>query len=234
MEKLKIHYFQHIPFEGLGSIEEWCIENGHTLSATRFYEDDSLPELKKIDWLIIMGGPMGVNDEKEIPWLAKEKQFIRQAIAEEKTIIGICLGAQLLAESLGAKVYQNNQKEIGCFPIELTSEATQQKLFFNLKNPITVFHWHGDTFDIPENAIHLATSKACINQGFVYNENILGLQFHLETTKESLQKMIENGRNELIKERYIQTEKEIENHEEFFEDNKKFLFTLLDRLAKKK
>lgn len=233
MGKLNIHYFQHVPFEGLGSIEQWCKENGHLLSATHFYENDSLPDLKKIDWLIIMGGPMGVNDEKEIPWLAKEKQFIQQAIAEEKTIIGICLGAQLLAENLGAKVYQNNQKEIGWFPIELTGEAAQQKLFLNLQNPITVFHWHGDTFDIPENAIHIATSKACKNQGFLYQNKMLGLQFHLETTKESLHEMIANGRNELVKEKYIQAENEIQNHQELFEENRKFLFSLLNWLAKK-
>lgn len=233
MEKLNIHYFQHVPFEGLGSIEEWCKENGHLLSTTRFYENAPLPDLEEIDWLIIMGGPMSVNDEKKYPWLAAEKKFIRQAIAEKKTVIGICLGAQLLAQILGADVYKNNQKEIGWFPIEFTREAIPHKLFLNLKNPITVFHWHGDTFDIPGNAIHHATSEACSNQGFLYQNKILGLQFHLETTKESLRQMIANGRNELVKEKYIQAENEIENHQEFFEENKQFLFSLLDRLAKK-
>jgi GMP synthase (glutamine-hydrolysing) len=232
MEKLNIHYFQHVSFEGLGSIEEWCIGNGHALSATRFYENATVPDLKEIDWLIIMGGPMGVNDEKKYPWLVTEKEFIQQAIAEEKTVIGICLGAQLLAQILGAKVYQNSQKEIGWFPIEFSSNASQHTLFSGLENPITVFHWHGDTFDIPEKAIHLASSKACRNQGFLYQNNILGLQFHLETTKESLRQMIANGRDELIKGKYIQTEKEIENRQDFFEDNRQFLFALLDRLAK--
>lgn len=233
MGKLNIHYFQHVPFEGLGSIEEWCKENGHALSATQFYDNSSLGDLKKMDWLIIMGGPMSVNDEKKYPWLAAEKEFIRQAIAAEKTVIGVCLGAQLLAQILGAKVYQNNQKEIGWFPIEFSSNASQHTLFSGLENSLTVFHWHGDTFDLPENTIHLATSKACINQGFLYQNNILGLQFHLETTKESLRQMIANGRNELIKEKFIQTEKEIENRQEFFEDDRQFLFALLDRLAKK-
>jgi GMP synthase (glutamine-hydrolysing) len=233
MEKLNIHYFQHVPFEGLGSIEQWCTENGHRLSATRFYESAPLPDLKKTDWLIIMGGPMSVNDEKKYPWLAAEKKLIRQAIAEEKTVIGICLGAQLIAETLGARVYQNEQKEIGWFPIKLTSEAIQHTLFFNLPNPITVFHWHGDTFGIPENALHLATSEACSNQGFLYQNKILGLQFHVETTKESLREMIVNGRDELVNGQYIQTEKEIENAQEFFESNRQVLFALLDRLAKK-
>jgi GMP synthase (glutamine-hydrolysing) len=233
MEKLNIHYFQHVPFEGLGNIEQWCKENGHLLSATRFYESASLPDLKEIDWLIIMGGPMSVNDEKKYPWLAAEKKLIRQAINEEKTVIGICLGAQLIAESLGAEVYQNDQKEIGWFPIKLTSKALQHKLFFNLQNPITVFHWHGDTFGIPENAIHLATSEACSNQGFLYQNKILGLQFHVETTEESLHQMFANGKDELVNGQHIQTEKELENTQEFFENNRRFLFALLDRLAKK-
>lgn len=234
MRKLRIHCFQHVPFEGLGNIEQWCNENEHTLSRTRFYEAALLPDLKEIDWLIIMGGPMSVNDENKIVWLSSEKEFIRQAIDGGKTVIGVCLGAQLISEILGAKVYPNKQKEIGWFPIELTSEATQHALFSGLKNPITVFHWHGDTFDIPENAIHLATSKACSNQAFLYQNKILGLQFHLETTKESLREMIENGRDELIKEKYIQSESEIENQQEFFEDNRQFLYTLLDRLAQNK
>ncbi|MEO8821279.1 MAG: type 1 glutamine amidotransferase [Ginsengibacter sp.] len=231
MEKLKIHYFQHVPFEGLGNIEQWCTNNGHTLSATRFDENAALPDLKEIDWLIIMGGPMSVNDDKKFSWLVTEKEFIRKAVETRKTVIGICLGAQLIAEILGAKVYQNDRKEIGWFPIELTGEAMQHELFTGLKNSITVFHWHGDTFDIPGNAIQIASSKACKNQGFLYQDNVLGLQFHLETTKESLQQMIENGRDELTKEKYIQTQNEIEKRQEFFEDNRQVLFKLLDRLT---
>lgn len=234
MEKLNIHYFQHVPFEGLGNIEQWCTNNGHTLSATRFYENASLPDLKEIDWLIIMGGPMNVDDDKKFSWLATEKEFLQQAIAAGKTVIGICLGAQLISQILGAKVYRNERKEIGWFPIEFTSEAMQHELFTGSKNPISVFHWHGDTFDLPENAFHLAYSKACRNQGFLYQDKVLGLQFHLETTKESLHQMIENGRDELTKEKYILTEKEIEKQQEFFEDNRQFLFTILDRLAKRK
>src|SRR5665213_1473810 len=120
MKQLRIHYFQHVHFEGPGNIEEWCNKHGHSLTATKFYEDFKLPSLTDIDWLVIMGGPMSVNDEEEITWLAAEKQFIQKAIQAEKTIIGICLGAQLLADVMGSKVYQNTYKEIGWFPIELT------------------------------------------------------------------------------------------------------------------
>ena len=234
MQKLRIHYFQHVPFESLGNIERWCHENDHSLSSTRFYEKMIFPDLQELDWLIIMGGPMGVNDERKFSWLANEKEFIKQAIEANKTVIGICLGAQLIAQILGANVYQNEQKEIGWFPIELTSEAAKHTLFSRIKNPVTVFHWHGDTFDLPKNSIRLAFSKACSNQGFLYKNNILGLQFHLETTMESLKEMIENGKAELQKEKYIQTKKEIESEEDFFDTNKEFLFTLLDRFANEK
>ena len=230
MHQLRIHYFQHVPFEGPGSIQEWSIKNGHSLTSTNFYINETLPDLNSIDWLIIMGGPMSVDDEKEFHWLSKEKSFIKNAIEKGKTVIGICLGAQLVAQILGAKVYPNKQKEVGWFPIRLTESAKQHPLFNGLNSEIAVFHWHGDTFELPENAIAIAKSDACNNQGFIYKQNVLALQFHLETTRESIQQMIENGRHELTRGQYIQQEKEIENQQEFFEENKKYLFTILDRL----
>lgn len=234
MQKLRIHYFQHVPFEGLGSIEGWCSENRHTLSSTQFYENQELPDLQELDWLIIMGGPMGVNDEKKFSWLASEKEFIKKAIEANKTVIGICLGAQLIAQITRANVYKNKEKEIGWFLLELTSEATKHLLFSGLKNPITVFHWHADTFDLPENSIRLAFSEACGNLGFLFKNKVLGLQFHLETTKESLKEMIENEKAELRKEKYIQAENDIVSQKDFFDDNRQFLFALLERLAKEK
>ena len=232
MKPLRIHYFQHVSFESPGNIEVWCHQNGHILTSTKLYKNPTLPVLADIDWLIIMGGPMGVHDEKKYSWLADEKHFIKEAIAARKTIIGICLGAQLLAEISGAKVYANQFKEIGWYSVELSPVATHHKLFSDINSPITVFHWHGDTFNLPENAIHLAESKACKNQAFLYNENVLGIQFHLEMTKESLKEMIKNGKSELTKERYIQSEEEIRGQEKYIENNKLLLFIILDRLAK--
>jgi len=230
MHQLRIHYFQHVPFEGPGSIQEWSIKNGHSLTSTNFYINETLPDLNSIDWLIIMGGPMSVDDEKEFHWLPKEKSFIKNAIEKGKKVIGICLGAQLIAQILGASVYTNKQKEIGWFPIRLTEPAKRHPLFNGLHSEIIVFHWHGDTFELPENAIAIAKSDACNNQGFIYKQNVLALQFHLETTRESIQQMIENGRDELTQGQYIQEENEIQNQQEFFEENKKYLFTILDRL----
>jgi GMP synthase (glutamine-hydrolysing) len=228
---VRIHYLQHVPFEGLGSIEEWALEKGYTLSATRFYAHDPLPEIADIDWLIIMGGPMGVHDEDKYPWLPDEKKFIQQAIESGKTVIGICLGAQLIATILGSSVYLNKEKEIGWYPVQFTPDAKKQGLFHTEEPGMTIFHWHGDTFDLPRNAIRLAYSDACMNQAFLFNEKILGLQFHLETTKESLQQMVENGKNELSAGRYVQQADEIFRSQQYIPDNQRLLFSLLDTLA---
>jgi len=231
MEKLRIHYFQHVAFESLGSIEEWISLSGHSLTSTRFFERAKLPEIADIDWLIVMGGGMSVHDEEQFPWLADEKEFIRQAIGAGKIVTGICLGSQLVSEALGARVYQNKDKEIGWFDIELTCFAKSNNLFFDMEDRTKVFHWHGDTFDLPENAIHLAFSRGTRNQAYIYNRKVLAMQFHLEPTLDSLQQMIDHGRDELSKGKYIQTEKEILTNKQLIESNKKVLFKLLERLA---
>lgn len=233
MKKLRIHYFQHVEYEGLGIIEEWVSSSGHSLSSTRFFEYESLPDMADIDWLIIMGGPMSIHDEQQYPWLNDEKQFIRQAVEAGKIVVGICLGSQLVSAALGSKVYRNKEKEIGWFDIELTPFAVSGSLFSDMGNHFKVFHWHGDTFDLPENAIALASSAGCRNQAYSFNDRVLALQFHMELTESSLQLMIENGRQELIKGKYIQTEEEITGNPLFIESNRKSLFLLLNRLAEK-
>jgi GMP synthase (glutamine-hydrolysing) len=231
MKKLRIHYFQHVIHEGLGSIEEWIALNGHSLTATKFFEGERLPEISDIDWLIVMGGPMNVDDEEQFPWLADEKKFIRQVIDNGKTVLGICLGSQLVSSALGARVYRNREKEIGWIDIELTPVAQSGKLFFGMGGRIKVFHWHGDTFDLPENAIHLAYSEACKNQAFIFKEKVLALQFHLEPTWDSLLEMTERGRHELMAGKYIQTEKELLKNKNLIESNKEILFKILNRLT---
>jgi GMP synthase-like glutamine amidotransferase len=206
---VKIHYLQHVPFEGLASIESWAINQNHSLSATKFYSNETLPSVEDIDWLIVMGGPMNIYEDDKYPWLTEEKRFIEQAIKQDKTVVGICLGSQLIADVLGAKVYQGQHKEIGWFPIKMTDEAENSVVFNSLPQKLTVFHWHGDTFDLPECATRLAYSEGCQNQAFVCNEKILGLQFHLESTKDSVQQIIKNCTDELVEGKYIQKTEEM-------------------------
>lgn len=212
MNKLRLHYLQHVPFEGPGFIKVWARENGFLVSSTALYEDEPLPGAGSFDWLVIMGGPMGVYDEDRCPWLKPEKEFIRAAIDAGKTVIGICLGSQLIAEVLGAKVYPNKEKEIGWFDVALTQEGIACRLLQGFEPQFPVFHWHGDTFDLPPGSERLMTSHACLNQAFLHEDRVLGLQFHIEVTEESLNAMIDNGEQELREEgRWIETGKDILN-----------------------
>ena len=205
---MHIHWLQHVPFEGLGIIESWAVRHGHTLSCTRFWADDALPEANSMEMLVIMGGPMGVNDEDEHPWLAQEKLFIRQAIGHNCVVLGICLGAQLLASVCGARVYPHREKEIGWFPVVLNPDAPGWiKEIFPPEG--IMFHWHGDTFDIPPSAALIGSSKGCRNQGFVIGEHIIALQFHPEMTGNGVATLMENCRGELVPTEWVQTEKQI-------------------------
>ncbi len=201
---MRINYLQHVPFEGLGSIEQWINERQSHLTATRLYRNDPLPGVDGIDWLIVMGGPMGVHDEDKFAWLMREKRMIEAAIRQGKVVIGICLGAQLIADVLGARVYPNRYKEIGWFPIELTEAGQHSPLFGFLPRRLNVFHWHGDTFDLPAGAVHIARSEACQHQAFVYDERVVGLQFHMESTPGGIDDLIRNCSEELVDGRYIQ------------------------------
>ena len=201
---MKLHYLQHVPFEGIGIIESWAKAKGFEISCTRLFTGEALPTIGSFDWLVVMGGPMGIYDHEVHPWLAEEKQFIKEAIDAEKTILGICLGAQLIADVLGARVYPGQQKEIGWFPIHRTEGAPPL-----LPEKLVAFHWHGDTFDCPAGATRLASSEACANQGFVYNQRIVALQFHLETTPQSMDALIENCADELVDAPFIQSAEEM-------------------------
>jgi GMP synthase (glutamine-hydrolysing) len=194
---MKIHYFQHIPFEGLGLIKDWADDRGHKLSATKFYKKHTLPNVDDYDALIIMGGSMSVHDEKIYPWLKEEKKYIKQAIKAGKSILGVCLGAQLIADVLGAKISTAPVKEIGWFPIAWSDAAMGHKIIAGLNPAMNVFHWHGEQFAIPDGTVHLASSKACANQAFLYGNKILGLQFHLEMDEEAIEKIIDNCGNEI-------------------------------------
>lgn len=231
MKTLSIHALIHVPYEGLGCIEDWINKNGHSLTTTQFYTYYQLPELNSIDLVIVMGGPMGITDEIEYPWLKEEKQFIKQAIDKGKTVIGICLGSQLIAEVLGANVYPNKQKEIGWFDIHLSNNTTEIAAFSDFESQFPVFHWHGDTFDLPERSIHLFHSEVCRNQGFIFNDNVLGLQFHFEVTEDSLHKMLENGADELIENDTIQSAKQILEQKGLIKSNNLKMFQILDYLT---
>jgi GMP synthase-like glutamine amidotransferase len=205
---MRAHYFQHVPFEGLGSIEPWLTQAGYTMGCTRFYAGDPLPDWEDVDLLVVLGGPMSVNDEALYPWLVQEKQALAEAIHRDIPVLGICLGAQLIACACGSRVYPHTVKEIGWFmlqgiPVPVTHPSGVDG--FRFPSELAVFQWHGDTFDLPSNARLLVRGEVCEHQAFqILGKRVLGLQFHLETTPESLRALIEHCADELAPGPWVQ------------------------------
>jgi len=229
---MRIHVLQHVPFEGPAGISEWAARRGHPIGTTPLFEHRRLPAPGAFDWLVVMGGPMGVRDEADYPWMAGEKGLIREAIDGGKTVIGVCLGAQLIADVLGARVYRNAHREIGWFPIELTEPGRASGPLAFLPSRLEVFHWHGDTFELPAGAIHLASSAGCAHQAFLWEGRVLGLQFHPESTPAAVADIVANCADEIIPGGYVQdAERMLAAPKEGYARIHQALFGILDRLA---
>ena len=171
---MKIHYLQHVPFENPGNILEWANKKGHKLTSTLLYNYESVPKIEQFDWLIVMGGPMNIYEEDKYEWLKYEKKFIKEAINSNKTVIGICLGAQLITDCLGGRVTKNSKKEIGFFPVSFNKELLESNIFNGFPEKIDVFQWHGDTFsELGKGCIPIASSEICKNQSFIFKDNVV-------------------------------------------------------------
>ncbi len=190
---LRIACVQHVSYEGPGAIEDWAHERRHRMTVFRQDKGHRLPVTGQFDWLILMGGPMGLRDRERFPWMAEELALIREAVGAGKTVVGICLGAQLLADVLGGTVARSDEKEIGWFPVELTAEARDTPGLSGLPDTITPFHWHSDAFTLPPGAVRLASSPGCPQQAFVYGSSVLGMQFHLEVTPAIIDALLEHS-----------------------------------------
>ena len=208
---MRVHYIQHVSFENPGSILQWTQEGKIHTTKTNMFRNDILPDPSDYDLLILMGGPMSVHDEKAYPWLLGEKRYIEKALQAHKHLIGICLGAQLIAEVLGARVYPNRFREIGWFPVHRMN-AVPGIPEDPFPATFTPFHWHGDTFDLPVGALQLFTSDACSNQGFRYQDRIYAFQFHPESTIGIIELLLENCSTEIVEGPYIQSIDQIRLH----------------------
>lgn len=235
---MKIQVIQHSPINTLGTIERYAKIQSHIIELIHFYEAKSVPAIDSFDLLIIMGGPMGIFSYKENPWLRNEKKFIKQVIEAGKPVLGICLGAQLLADVLGARVYENRYMEMGWFPIKAVSETESIKenahieksgFLKGLPEEITVFHWHSQTFDLPGGAIRLYESEGCKNQGFIYNDRVVAFQFHPEVNEERIESLIERFGNIMENGPFVQDKKNMLGQKKHLTDTRQFMFLILNK-----
>ncbi len=229
---MRLLSLEHVPFEDAANIAVWAKQRGHQIVSWPLYRETSRPVLADFDWLVIMGGPMNVDEEEHYPWLAWEKDLIRQAIAAGKIVLGICLGAQLIAAALGAQVRANPVKEIGWFPVQLTPSGMASPVFAGFSREFVAFHWHGDTFDLPPGAVHAAVSAACAHQALIYGDRVLGLQFHLESTAPSVQRLLDHCGADLVKGPYVQSAAEMLSRPDLFLEIERLMIILLDNLAR--
>ena len=224
---MHIHYLKHVPYEGLGSMAILLSAKSCELTHTCMYEAQSLPSIHDLDALIVMGGPMGVHDEDEYPWLTLEKEFIESVLEREVPVLGVCLGAQLIAEVLGAGVYKNVYEEIGWFPVKRTKGLLDERVQ-KLPTSFDALHWHGDTFDIPSGASNFIVSDGCANQAFVYGESVLGLQFHLEMLPHNVEELYQACGKPEKRGTYIQTLEEMLAPTDKFQNASEILEELLE------
>lgn len=190
---MDVYIFQHVEYEGPGAILPYFEAKGHNVHIVRLYAGDPIPHEDDVDFAIMMGGPMSVLDETKYPHFVREKELCCDMVQLGKPILGICLGAQMIASAFGAAIKPNPEKEIGWFPVTFTGDVAEE---IGLPSSLPVFHWHGETFDIPEAATSFASSEACKNQAFKLGSAI-ALQFHVEVTDDSMESMLKNGAEEI-------------------------------------
>lgn len=206
---MHIHYFQHDHFEDLGYIGDWASKNNFTTSLTRFDIKPEFPLHSSYDWLIVLGGKMGVNDSSEYPWINEELAFIKQAIQLGKIVFGICLGSQMVANALGAKVYKNTEPEMGFFPVIFNHDAHKDAIFKHFPETLEVMHMHFDIFDLPHGATAMAESEVTPCQAFRYGNNVFALQFHFEITESNAATFITEVTPEIVPGRLVQSPSEM-------------------------
>lgn len=229
---MNILLIQHDPLDGPGALLEWAKSRGHSIAFCLISGGAPLPSLENVDFLVSLGGPMGAYEEEKHPWIAPEKQYLRQAVMAGKKILGLCLGCQLLADALGGKAFRHTCKEFGWQPIEPTEVGGE---WFGTEDIFKAFQWHGDTYTLPPGAVQLARNEAAEQQAFLMDglagNQVLGLQFHLEWTEKMACEIAVEPDIAPPVSAFVQSPKEILSDLSLFESAKNRFFLLLDRFT---
>jgi len=229
---MRVHVIQHVPYEGPAAIAQWAAERGHEVT-TSLALTEEFPSAEEVDLLVVMGGPMAADDHTGYPWLQAEKHYLATVIAGGRMVLGICLGAQIVAEVLGGAVRRNEHREIGWYEVECTPACDDEALFESWAGPVTVGQWHGDTFELAVGIPPVLSSPACLNQAFVFDGRVVGLQFHLEWTPEALALLLAECAEELTDAGpFVMSAEQIaEGAAEHLAEGHERLFALLDGLT---
>jgi len=222
-----------MPAEGPGYAADWLAAHGHTLTFTHLFEPcPSFPAMADFDGLLILGGAMSVHDEASFPWLREEKAFLQQVLQAGKVTLAICLGAQLVAQTLGGEVRRNPEPEIGYWTVRFSAKALLHPLLRGWPDKATVLHWHLDTFTVPPGALRVGMSAGCAAQGFVWGDGIIGLQFHPEMTEEMVENLMQFEGHETTEEQeFVQTAEQIRAKLKSGWKGRKLLEQLLENLV---
>lgn len=226
---MKILALLHVSFEGLGAIDDWVQAHSHDLTVVRAYQGETFPEDDAFDFLIIMGGPQSAVSIAQYPYLQDEVALIKRAVQLNKRVLGICLGAQLIAAALGAPAQKSPHKEVGVYPIQVLEAGRRDPVFERLPAAFDVFHWHNDMPSIPDGAVLLAKSAGCPHQAFRYGDRVYGFQCHLELKKENIERLIKHCPEDLLPGEYIRTSSELLSSD--FDAINEKLFSVLDAMA---
>ncbi|HDZ15917.1 hypothetical protein LCGC14_1006690 [marine sediment metagenome] len=221
----KVAILQHAEGEWIGSMDAWFADKAYELTTYRLDKGESLPTLDTYDWLLIMGGPMSVYDEETYAWLAPEKKLILDSIEAGRKVLGICLGGQLIASAMGAKVYRNEQQEIGWYPVNKTDPSAEW-----MPESLTPLSWHGDCFEVPINTIPFASSIVTPYQGFHLDQRVWALQFHLEAQDGTVESFFSVENSELPEGEYVQSKTDLFDDDVYLEQSREAIFALLDQL----
>ncbi len=229
---MRLHLFEHDPYDfSLTNITIWAERKGHELSQTYVCRKEELPSTDDLDWLLVMGGSQHVWEEEANPWMLEEKAAIRRAMDQGKPILGICFGAQLIAEALGAGVFPNTHTEIGWHDIVLTPEGRESLLFRGIPDRFTTFHWHSDHFSLPRGCITLAHSEATPHQAFIRKDDpVVGLQFHPEYTREMVRYFSNEEGDGWVPDLFVSGKKRVLRETREIPDTYWLMETLLDNM----